>query len=79
MTDKYFALYWCFCVRNSFILLLIKWIEMVLNVKPQTLVQTFDQANYNSFPDRGEEGGGGNSIVFHLSFLTHSACQCDVT
>ena len=24
-------------------------------------------------------GGGGNSIVFHLSFLTHSACQYDVT
>ena len=24
-------------------------------------------------------GGGGNSIVSHLSFLTHSACQYDVT
>ena len=24
-------------------------------------------------------GGVGNSIVFHLSFLTHSACQYDVT
>ena len=24
-------------------------------------------------------GRGGNSIVFHLSFLTHSACQYDVT
>ena len=23
--------------------------------------------------------GEGNSIVFHLSFLTHSACQYDVT
>ena len=62
MTDKYFALYWRFCVRNSFILLLIKWIEMVLNVKPQTLVQTFDQADYNSFPDRGE--GGGVTLLF---------------
>ena len=32
--------------------------------------------------DRGGGGGGegeGNSIVFHQSFLTHSACQCDVT
>ena len=29
-------------------------------------------------PEAGE-GGGGNSIVFHLSFLTHSACQYDVT
>ena len=41
--DKYFALYWCFCVRISFILLLIKWSEMDSNVKPQTLVETFDQ------------------------------------
>ena len=24
-------------------------------------------------------GGGGNSIVSHLSFLTHSVCQYDVT
>ena len=46
--DKYFALQWCFCVRISFILLLIKWSEMDLNVKPQTLVETFDQANYSS-------------------------------
>ena len=53
---------------------------MVLSVKPQTLVETFDQANYNSFPDRvGGGGGRGNSIVFQLGFLTHSTCQCDVT
>ena len=32
--DKYFALYCCFCVRISFILLLIKWSEMDPNVKP---------------------------------------------
>ena len=25
-----------------------------------------------------EARGEGNSIVFHLSFLTHSACQYDV-
>ena len=47
---KYFALYWCFCIRISFILLLIKWSEVDPNVKPQTLVGTFDQANSNSFP-----------------------------
>ena len=47
---KYFALYWCFCIRISFILLLIKWSEVDRNVKPQTLVRTFDQANSNSFP-----------------------------
>ena len=23
--------------------------------------------------------GEGDSIAFHLRFLTHSACQCDVT
>ena len=50
--DKYFALYWCFCVRISFILLLVKWSETVNpNVKPQTLVETFDQANSNSIPE----------------------------
>ena len=49
--DKYFALCWYFCVRISFILLLIKWIEMDPNVKPQTLVETFDQANSNSITD----------------------------
>ena len=49
--DKYFALYWCFCVRISFVLLLIKWSEMVPNVKPQTLVETFDRDNYNSIPE----------------------------
>ena len=37
--DKYFALYWRFCVRISFILLLIKWSEMDPNVKPQTLAE----------------------------------------
>ena len=40
--DKYFALYWCFYVRISFIFFLIKWSEMDSNVKPQTLVETFD-------------------------------------
>ena len=62
----------------------IKCSETALNVKPQTVVETFDQANCNSIPDRcgvGEGGGGvgGNSIDFHLSFLTHSARQYDVT
>ena len=42
--DKYFALYQCFCVRISLILLLIKCSEMDPNVKPQTLVETFDHA-----------------------------------
>ena len=31
--EKYFALYWCFCVRICFILLLIKWSEMDSNAK----------------------------------------------
>ena len=29
--------------------------------------------------NHGTGGGEGYSIVFHLSFLTHSACQYDVT
>ena len=35
----------------SFILLLIKWSEMDPHVKPQTLVETFDQANSNSITE----------------------------
>ena len=49
--DKYFALCWYFCVRTSFIFLLIKWSEMDPNVKPQTLVENFDQANSNSITE----------------------------
>ena len=45
--DKHFAIYWCFCVRISFIFLLIKWNEMDPNVKPQTLVEIFDQVIVN--------------------------------
>ena len=46
--DKYFALYWCFSVRMSFILLLS---EMDPNVKPQTVVEIFNQAHSNSIPE----------------------------
>ena len=50
--DKNFALYWCFCLKISFILLLTKWSEIKLerdqNVKPQTLVENFHQAYSNS-------------------------------
>ena len=46
--DKYLALYWRFCVRISFILLLIEWSELDPNVRSQTLVETFDRANHNS-------------------------------
>ena len=45
--DKYFALYWRFCVRICFILLLIEWSELDPNVRSQTLVETFDRANHN--------------------------------
>ena len=51
MTDKCVALYCCFSDSKSFILLLIKWSEMDPNVRPQTLVETFDQANSNSIPE----------------------------
>ena len=49
--DRYFALYWSFCVRISFILLLSKWSGVDLNVKPQTLFETFDLASSNSIPE----------------------------
>ena len=64
--NKYFTLCWCFCVRISFILLLIKWSEMDPNVKPQTLVETFDQANYNSIPEYN---------VALITLLTNFLCQ----
>ena len=37
-----------------------------------------DYVNAVDFLDL-KQGGEGNSIVFHLSFLTHSARQYDVT
>ena len=52
--DKYSALYWCFCVRISFILLLIKWTEMDPNAGYEATdlgFETLDQANYNSIPE----------------------------
>ena len=52
-----------FCVRISFILLLIKWSEMDLNVKSQTLVETFDQANFNSIPE-----------YMHIALITLLTC-----
>ena len=51
-SGEMFRIILCFCVRISFIPLLIKWSrEMEPNVKPQTLVETFDQANSNSIPE----------------------------
>ena len=52
--DKYSTLYWCFCVRISFILLLIKWSEMDPNAAYEATdlgFETLDQANYNSIPE----------------------------
>ena len=37
-----------------------------------------DYVNAVDFLDLKKGGGEGNSIVFHLSFLTHSARQYDV-
>ena len=45
-------------VTISLILSLMKWSERDPNVKPQTFVETFDQANSNSIP-RGGSGGWG--------------------
>ena len=43
-------------VTISLILSLMKWSERDPNVKPQTFVETFDQANSNSIP-RGKVQG----------------------
>ena len=53
------------CWDSAFILLLIKWSEMDPNVKPQTLVETFDQANYNSIPEYN---------VALITLLTYPSC-----
>ena len=49
--NKYFALYCCFSVSKSLSFYFIRWSEMDPNVKPQTLVETFDQVNFNSIPE----------------------------
>ena len=43
-------------VTISRILSLMKWSERDPNVKPQTFVETFDQANSNSIPRGGSRG-----------------------
>ena len=43
-------------VTISLILSLMKWSERDPNVKPQTFVETFDQANSNSIPRGGSRG-----------------------
>ena len=43
-------------VTISLILSLMKWSERDPNVKPQTFVETFDQANSNSLPRGGSWG-----------------------
>ena len=48
--------------------MLNKWGEMDPNVKPQTLVETFDQANYNySIPEY---------IVALITLLTYPVSTC---
>ena len=51
LDKSWFRIILVFFVRIFFILLLSKWSEMDPNVKPQTLVQTFDHANSNSVPE----------------------------
>ena len=69
--DKYFSLYCCFCVRIFFILLLIKWSEIDPNVKPQTVVVAFDQANYNSIPEYNV------APITLLTYLAVSPCTAE--
>ena len=68
--DKFFAFYWCFCVRISFILLVTKWSKMDPNVKPQTLVETFDQANSNSILESVCSSHNFVDFRYHVSTCT---------
>ena len=65
--DKYFVLYWRFCARISFILLLIKLSEIGPNVKLKTLVEAFDKANVNSIPEYN---------VALITLLTYPVSTC---
>lgn len=53
MTDKLiFGIVscWCLCLVIFYIFFFM-WREMDPNLKPQTLVESFDQANFNSIPE----------------------------
>ena len=62
------SFYWLSGVKWFWILSHRRWLGLL--TKPTTILSRTGGKG---------EGGEGNSIVFHLSFLTHSACQCDIT
>ena len=75
---KTFPKIWGFYVYKSLTMFIIAQYSFFQSI--------FYRHIYNVFKCRitpkGGGGGGrgeGNSIVLHLSFLTHSACQYDVT
>ena len=63
---------------SSDLKVLIKWSETVLNVRPQTVVETFDRANCNSIRDRCVVGGGGYRLFDRMcvSFGVAIICLC---
>ena len=53
------------------------WMQELAYLKTSIIIGDLRKGGLNTVtPGRV---GEGNSIVFHLSFLTHSACQYDVT
>ena len=42
-------------------------------------ITTSVMTSYTNGRELRVQRGEGNSVIFHLSFLTHSACQCAVT
>ena len=64
-------------VRPTKICIQLRWIH-VLCYSAQRL-DLIDSLHVIKFLSLNQGEGGGKSIVFHLSFLTHSAPQYDVT
>ena len=58
-------------VTISLILSLMKWSERDPNVKPQTFVETFDQANSNSIPRGGSRIFFRRGLHSSLALLQH--------
>ena len=67
-------------VKPTKICIQLRWIHVLCH-SAQTLhlIDSLHVIEFLCLSTRGGGGGEGNSIVFHLSFLTHSAPQYDVT
>ena len=65
-------------VKPTEICIQLRWIHVLCHSAQRLhLIDSLHVIEFLCLSTRG--GGEGNSIVFHLSFLTHSAPQYDVT